>query len=73
MMCCCRVAKREHSASIIQTIARVRIAVTLKYRKMGVFHLINRAFPAAAVKIQSIVRGFLGRKKFWRHLDKELM
>lgn len=65
-------AKREHSAALIQSAVRVRIAVIEKYKRMGDKHLVRFAFSKAAVKIQKTIRGLFGRRRYEAFLEEQL-
>lgn len=66
------IAKRNVMAIRIQCVVRMRIALTKYYHRLGELHFDTR-FVRAAVTIQRLMRGFLGRRLFARHVEAFLV
>lgn len=66
------IEKRTKNAIVIQSIARVRIAMTRYYKKRGEQYFME-VFRESIVKIQKIVRGFLIRRGMGAHIERFLV
>ncbi len=60
------IAKRNHSATKIQSVVRVYLSRIVYFQRLGERYFVRGLFERAAVKMQQLVRGFLGRRRFWR-------
>lgn len=64
------ISKRDTVAIQIQKVYRAWKARTIVYNKLGNKVLINDLFIEVAIKVQKIIRGYLGRLRFSRLMDQ---
>jgi hypothetical protein len=64
------ISKRDKVAIQIQKVYRTWKARTIYYNILGIKILMNDLFIEVAIKIQKIIRGFLGRLRFTRFMDQ---
>eukprot|EP01040_Poterioochromonas_malhamensis_P011014 gene11014-12005_t len=67
------ITRRERSAIIIQSLIRKRIAKVKIYQYYGINKLLLTLFISSVIKIQKMIRGYLGRKYFKHYLNEYLI